>query len=130
VLTGVLVATTLPVAFALSSARRGRAGPAWAALLVAVVVQAGYFAMQLHLFLDDLHKFDPGESSYGSIYFTLVGAHHAHVAAGMLLELWLLARLVTGVTRYRLVALEATAFYWYFVNTLALVVVGVQLSAA
>ena len=37
---------------------------------------------------------------------------------------------LSGVTRYRLVGLQATAFYVYFVIVLALVVVGVQLSAA
>jgi heme/copper-type cytochrome/quinol oxidase subunit 3 len=130
VLTGVLVVTTAPVVLALAAARRGRAGTAAAALLVALVVQSGYLAMQLHLFVHDLHKFGPEQSAYSSIYFTLLGAHHAHVAVALLLEVWLLLRLASGLTRYRLVALQAAAFYVYFVNLLALVVVGVQLSAA
>ena len=33
-----------------------------------------------------------------------------------------------GLTRYRLVALQVTVFYWVFVNVLAVVVVAVQLS--
>ena len=130
VLTGVLVATSLPVAFAVASARRGLVGRAWVALLVALVVQSGYLAMQIHLYVDDLHRFSPQGSAYGSIYFTLLGAHHGHVAVALLLEAWLLIRLASGVTRYRLVGLQATAFFVHFVNVLALVVVGVQLSAA
>ena len=129
VLTGVLVATSLPVAMSVSSARRGLAARAWIALLVALVVQSGYLAMQIHLFLDDLDKFSPQGSAYGSIYFTLLGAHHAHVAVALLLEAWLLVRLASGLTRYRLVGLKAVAFYVHFVNVLAVAVVTVQLSA-
>jgi hypothetical protein len=46
----------------------------------------------------------------------------------MLLELWVLVRLASGLTRYRLVALQVTVLYWTFVNVLAVVVVAVQLS--
>jgi cytochrome c oxidase subunit III len=130
VLTGVLVSTSLPVALAVSSARRGLAGRAWVALLVALVVQSGYLAMQIHLYLHDLDRFSPQGSAYGSVYYTLLGAHHGHVAVALLLEAWLLIRLASGITRYRLVGLQAVAFYVHFVNVLALVVVGVQLSAA
>ena len=130
VLTGVLVATVIPVAIAVSSTRRGLRRRALIALLVSLVVQTGYLAMQIHLFLHDVHRFSPHDSAYASIYFTLLGAHHFHVAVAILLEGWLLVRLAGGLTRYRLVALEAVAFYVYFVAVLALIVVGVQLSAA
>ena len=129
VLCGVLVATSAAVAVGVRTARAGRLGIAQAALLLALVVQSGYLAMQLHLFLDDLDKLSPSGSAYASIYFTLLGAHHTHVAVGLLLELWLLGRIATGLTTYRLVALRATVFYWHFVNVLALVVVATQLSA-
>jgi cytochrome c oxidase subunit III len=128
VLTGVLVLTSVPVQLAFASARRARVGAALAALLVALVVQAGYFAMQMHLFVHDVHLFPPQETAYSSIYFTLLGAHHFHVAVGMLLELWLVLRLLGGLTNYRLIGLQATAFYWHFVNVLAIVVVLTQLS--
>jgi len=129
-LTALLAATSVPVALAHASARRARSRPALLLLLLALAVQCVYLALQLNLFVDDLHSFSPQSSAYASIYFTLVGAHHAHVVVAMLLEAWLVVRLGSGVTRYRLVALEATAFYVYFVSVLALVVVGVQVSAA
>ncbi len=130
VLTGVIVSTSLPLHLALRGARRGRAARARFLLLLALVVQAGYFAMQVNLFRSDLASFAPQDSAYGSIYFTLLGAHHGHVAIGLLLEAWILLRLAGGITRYRLNGLWATVFYWDFVNVLALVVVGTQLSAA
>jgi heme/copper-type cytochrome/quinol oxidase subunit 3 len=128
VLTAVLVATSLPVQLAYSTARRNRVALARVALLVALLVQGGYLGVQLHLFMSDLDKFSPDQSAYASIYFTLIGGHHLHVLVGILLEAWLLLRLVTGLTNYRLVALQATTFYWHFVNVLAVAVVLTQVS--
>ena len=130
VLTGVLVATSLPMQLAVRSAASGRLSTARLALALAGVVQLGYLAMQLHLFVHDVHEFPPSGSAYSSIYFTLLGAHHLHVAVGILLVLWMLLRTATGLTEYRMTGLRATTFYWHFVNVLALVVVGTQLSAA
>ena len=128
VLTGILVATSLPVQLAYSAARRNRVAVARSALLVALLVQGGYLGVQLHLFMSDLDKFSPDQSAYASIYFTLIGGHHLHVLVGILLEAWLLLRLVTGLTNYRLVALQATTLYWHFVNVLAVAVVLTQVS--
>ncbi len=36
--------------------------------------------------------FRPSDDAYGSIYYTLIGLHAAHVAAGVLLALWALIR--------------------------------------
>jgi cytochrome o ubiquinol oxidase subunit 3 len=128
VLTAVLVATTVPLRSALAAGFRGRIGRAQLGLLAALLVQAAYLAAQLVLLANDLDRFSPEGSAYASIYFTLLGAHAVHVAAGMLLELWVIVRLVGGPTRYRLVALQVTVFYWLFVNVLAVIVVAVQLS--
>jgi heme/copper-type cytochrome/quinol oxidase subunit 3 len=128
VLTGVLIVTSVLMQLALASAQRARLGALRLALVVALIVQSGYLAMQLHLYLDDLHKFSPNASAYASIYFTLVGAHHFHVLVGILLNAWLLLRLIGGITNYRLVALQATTFYWHFVNVLAVVVTLTQIS--
>jgi heme/copper-type cytochrome/quinol oxidase subunit 3 len=129
-LTAALVATSIPVQVAYNAARRDRVRLAQLALILALVVQAAYLVLQLRLFVDDLDAFSPNASSYASIYFTLLGAHHFHVVVGMMLEAWLVLRLVSGLTRYRLVGLQATAFYWHFVNVLAVVVVLTQVSPA
>ena len=122
-LTAMLVATSIPVQLAYSSARRDRLGPARLALVAALAVQGAYLGIQLHLFTSDLDRFSPDQSAYASIYFTLLGAHHLHVVVGMLLEAWVLLRLVTGLTRTRLVAMQATAFYWHAINAIAVAVV-------
>jgi heme/copper-type cytochrome/quinol oxidase subunit 3 len=129
ILLGVLLSTSIFVQLAAILARRGRMATVQLALLVALIVQSGYLAMQIHLYVDDLHTFTPQGSAYGSIYFTLVGTHHAHVFAGVLLEAWLLLRFFFGGnTIYRAVGVDATAFYWHAVNVLAVAVTIVQLS--
>jgi cytochrome c oxidase subunit III len=127
ILTGVLVSTTIPVFFAHRAARAGNARLTWILFFVALLVQGAYFGVQVHEFLGDLDKFSPKDSAYGSIYFTLIGAHHAHVVVGMAIELWVLGKLLRGLTNYRLIGVSVAAFYWYFVNFAAVAVVLTQL---
>jgi len=128
VLTLVLVSTSVPMQLAFARARRGSLNATRSLLALALLVQAGYLAMQIHLFLDDLDHFSPSATAYASSYFTLVGAHHVHVLVGILLNLFVLLRLATGLTKYRLVGLQSATFYWHFVNVLALIVTLVQIS--
>jgi heme/copper-type cytochrome/quinol oxidase subunit 3 len=127
-LTGVLLATTVPVFLASAAARAGRARTVVVMFAVAALVQAGYLAAQAHLFASDLDKFGPKQDAYGSIYFTLLGAHHAHVLVGILLELWFVGRALGGLTAYRTSGVRVVALYWYFVNALGVAVVLTQVS--
>jgi heme/copper-type cytochrome/quinol oxidase subunit 3 len=124
VLLGVLLTTSVPMQLAARSATPRR----W--LLLALVVQSGYFAMEVHQLQGDLHDFTPQDHAYGSLYYTLLGADHGHVAVGILLDLWLLWKLLGGITVYRRNALRAVALYWHAVNLLTLVVTLTVLSPA
>ena len=126
ILTGILVATTVPIFLASRFVRRGRTRATWLFLALALLVQCVYLTGQILLFIDDFHKFHPTENAYTSIYFTLVATHGAHVIVGMLLIAFLLVRLLWGLTNYRLVAVRVVAFYWYFVNLIAIPVVLTQ----
>ena len=103
ILLACLVATSVPMQLASRAARAGRLGATRCSSLVALVVQAGYLAYEVHDFADQLAS-DSGitRDAYSSIYYTLLGADHAHVALGLLLDLWLLAKLARGLTPYRL----------------------------
>ena len=125
-LTALLAATTVPIFLASRGARLGRPRAAWRWLAVAFIVQCAYIAGQAMLFVEDYNKFPPTENAYTSIYFTLVAAHAAHVVVGMLLIAFLLVRLVSGLTNYRLVGVQVVALYWYFVNLIAVPVVLTQ----
>jgi cytochrome c oxidase subunit I+III len=128
VLTAVLVATTVPMALATRAARAGRRRAAWWLLLGAFVVQSGYLAAQIVSFLDEISKTPGTENAYASIYTTLLATHHAHVALGLLLSLFLLVRLAGGLTSYRVDGLRAVALYWYVVAAVGVAVTITQVS--
>lgn len=127
ILTTILVASAVPLLAAVRAGLAAKVGRAWVLLLVAFVVQGGYLGVQIHEFLDELEKMSPHATAYASIYFTLLGAHHLHVAVGLLLDLWLLGKLLGGLTNYRLIALRVTALYWYFVVAVGVAVVFTQI---
>ncbi len=95
---------------------------------MALVVQLGYFAYEAHGFARQVHHDPISTDAYSSIYFTLLGADHAHVFVGLVLSVWLLWKLLRGLTMYRLNAIQVVAFYWHAVNVLTLVIAGVLLS--
>jgi heme/copper-type cytochrome/quinol oxidase subunit 3 len=129
-LAGLLAATSVPVGLAYAAASRGLARRASALVGLALVAQSAYFGFQIHEMSSDLGRFTPQRDAYASIYYTLLGADHAHVAVGLLLSLWILLRLATGLTHYRVVALRAIAFYWHAVNVITLLVTACLVSAA
>ena len=127
-LTAVLVASCVPLWLASRDARRDRRGAALAWIGLAMAIQAGYLAVQIVSYTGDLGDFSPTTNAYGSIYFTMLGLHHAHVVAGLALEAWLVLRLAGGLTSYRIVAVRAISLYWYVVAALAVAVVATQVS--
>jgi heme/copper-type cytochrome/quinol oxidase subunit 3 len=129
VMLAVLLSTTVPMRLAATAASTGRLAATRLLLAVALIVQSGYFAYEVHDFADQLHRFDITRNAYSSIYYTLLGADHAHVLLGVLFDLWLLAKLARGFTRYRIRAVQAIALYWLAVNILTIVVFGTLLSA-
>jgi heme/copper-type cytochrome/quinol oxidase subunit 3 len=129
VLVGVLATTSLPLQLAAVAARRGRLAVTRLLIVLALIVQIGYVVYEVHDYLDQVAKDPVQKDAYSSIYFTLLGADHAHVLVGILLSLWLLWKLLRGLTMYRLNAVQVIAFYWHAVNLLTLVVIGVLLSA-
>jgi cytochrome c oxidase subunit III len=128
ILVAVLATTSLPLQLAVVAARRGRLGATRLLLASALVVQAGYLVYEAHDFLRQLHHDPISTDAYSSIYFTLLGADHIHVFVGVLLVVWLLWKLLRGLTMYRLNAIQVVAFYWHVVNVLTLVITGVLLS--
>ncbi|MFZ0039946.1 MAG: cytochrome c oxidase subunit 3 [Solirubrobacteraceae bacterium] len=127
--TAVLLATVPMMVMAERSARRANRWPAVRWIALAAVIQTGYLAAQVLLFRHDLNTFTPQGSAYGSIYFTLLAAHHAHVLLGIVLDLAVLWKLVTrGLDNYWLIGVRGVALYWYVVAPLGVVVLLTVLS--
>jgi cytochrome c oxidase subunit III len=129
VMAGILVTSSIPMYLAAKAARLGRLWRTRALLVWALAVQSTYFAWAVHDYVDQLQRSAPHDNAYSSIYFVLLGAAHAHVAIGILFVVWLLWKLVRGLTTYRRNAVQVVAFYWLAVNLLTLIVIGVLASA-
>jgi heme/copper-type cytochrome/quinol oxidase subunit 3 len=129
--TGWLVASAIPMWAASHAARAGhRQLTAWM-ISLGFVMQCCYLAAQVILFQHDLDKFSPQATAYGSIYFTILAVHHAHVIVGLLLDVGILWQVVTkGLTNYWLVGVRGLALYWYVVAGLGVLVVFTQLTPA
>jgi cytochrome c oxidase subunit III len=129
ILTAVLVATSLPMAVAAREARAQQLRGTVAMIAVALTVQSGYLAYQLHTFVAEVHTLAPHTSSYASAYTALLGLHHAHVLLGVLFDIGLLFWLVIGgLSPYRATGVRAIALYWHVINVIAIAVLFTEIS--
>jgi heme/copper-type cytochrome/quinol oxidase subunit 3 len=130
ILVACLSTTSVFMQLAWRATRAGRLVATRLLLVAALVVQCGYFAYEVQDYADKVRADPITTDAYSSIRFTLLGADHAHVFVGILLNVWLLWKLARGLTMYRANAVQAITWYWHFVNVLTWVVIGTLLSAA
>jgi heme/copper-type cytochrome/quinol oxidase subunit 3 len=129
VATGWLVLATVPLWLASRAARTGNRRLTVSSIALGLAMQACYLAGQVILFRHDLLDFSPQKTAYGSIYFTMLAAHHAHVVLGLALDvalIWFV--MLRGLTNYWLVGVRALAIFWYTVAFLAVPVLLTQLT--
>jgi cytochrome c oxidase subunit III len=117
----VLASSSLPLAIAASAAKQGRPRGLRMALVSALALGIAFLAFEWVLIDDSLGRLRPSDDAYGSIFYTLLGAHYAHTVAAVLAGLWTLLR-VRLMTSERHLTLQVTALYWHFVNAVAVVV--------
>jgi heme/copper-type cytochrome/quinol oxidase subunit 3 len=127
-LTAALVATSFAMQRAWRAGRVLARAAAWRWLALAGVVQGAYLVWQVHDFVDLCRTEPPSHSAYASIHLTMLAIDHAHVLIGALLTAWLVARLATRITPYRIRTLQAVTFYWHAVNAITVAVLLVSLS--
>jgi heme/copper-type cytochrome/quinol oxidase subunit 3 len=117
----ILLGAAVPFAFASTAADGLRPPAAQLALVSGIVLGVGFLVFQYVLVQESLDRFRPETNAYGSIFYTLVGLHFVHVAAGVLLAVWALAR-TWRFDRTAIVTVRVTALYWYFLAAIAAVV--------
>jgi len=128
-LTVVLILSSLPAGVAAWAARRQvpfRAGLG----LVATAALAVVYAVGTSLVIvREWHDAPATKDAYDSLFFTIQGAHVAHVAVGVLINLFLLGKIARGrLTQYRINGIWAMSMYWHFVNALAVFVLLTTIS--
>lgn len=116
--TALLLTSSLTIALAHTTAVAGNKGRAAAWLVVTAVLGAGFLFLEIR----ELSGFigegaGPGRSGYLSAFFTLVGTHGVHVAAGLIWILTLVVQLLTRDIEHRLLSrLSRLTLFWHFLD--------------
>lgn len=103
------------------SVRRGRIGAFEIWLVVTIILGATFLTVQLHEYgtLD----FHAQTNAYGSFFYMITGLHGAHVAAGIIMLVYVLVRAIAGhFDAVRNAAARNAILYWHFVDVVWLVV--------
>ena len=117
IMTGLLLASGLPLLWARRGARRERWWRLPAGLAGALLLTAGFLAVQGLEYAEELSRFTVTSNVYGSLFYTVTGLHAVHVCVGLLVLVWLLA--AVGRDRSgesRLERLRLAVVYWYFLD--------------
>jgi len=117
----ILVVAVAPLAAASVAAARLKPSAVRLALLVGILLGVAFLVFQYVLVAESLDRFRPEDDAYGSIFYTLIGLHFVHVAVGVLLALWALAR-ASRFDRTAVVTVRVVALYWYFLAVVAVLV--------
>jgi cytochrome c oxidase subunit 3 len=110
-----LVASSVTMQWAVRSAGAGNRTTVLRWLGLTLVLGAVFIAIQGYEFSTNGFGLDAGV--FGSTFYILTGFHGAHVLAGVLLIAVVANRARLGlVSAERHTALEATSYYWHFVD--------------
>lgn len=117
----ILMASSGAVWWAERAIRRGQRLPAVAGLLIAILLGAGFMAIQAVEWSNK--DYSLATNSYGSFYFVTTGFHMAHVAAGLLMLLAVAVWTALGwFDGRRYAPVSIAAVYWHFVDAVWLAV--------
>ncbi|HET6830784.1 MAG TPA: cytochrome c oxidase subunit 3 [Solirubrobacterales bacterium] len=121
--TAALVLSSGTMAIAQVGIRRGRQGLLKLGLVLTMLLALTFIGLQAWDLAEKTNEFVPQTDAYGSIVYTLIGAHAAHVVAGTLILAWVGMRALRGAyTAAGHVGISVAALYWHFVVALAVIV--------
>jgi heme/copper-type cytochrome/quinol oxidase subunit 3 len=118
VMTGILLSSSLPMVLAERALKRDNMTWVKIGLAVTFVLGATFLVMQLSIeYPEKLKEFTPQTDAYGSFFYTITGFHGAHVAVGLVMNLWTQVKVWRGrIDSSHALTLENSAVYWHFVD--------------
>jgi cytochrome c oxidase subunit 3 len=113
--TVILLGSSIPMVVATRAASRGIRGRFIGGLVASVILGVLFIAIQsFELWRLD---FSADTNAYGSLFWTITGLHLAHLAVGIAMVGYLIARLFAGrLPLDRNAAVEVVGLYWHFVD--------------
>jgi cytochrome o ubiquinol oxidase subunit 3 len=116
--TMLLLASSAACGFTMPAAQGGRRRAVLIGLAVTFLLGAGFLSMEIREFREMvLGGNGPGRSAFLSAFFTLVGAHGAHVFFGMIWMLVMVGQVaVRGLTAPVRSRLSRFSMFWHFLD--------------
>ena len=113
-----LLVSSFTMGLGLLAARANKKGWVLAALAATLVLGLGFLALEVNEFMHLITEgAGPDRSAFLSSFFTLLGVHGAHVAAGAVWMLVLMAHvLIKGLTDGTTRKLASLALFWHFLD--------------
>jgi cytochrome c oxidase subunit 3/cytochrome c oxidase subunit I+III len=114
ILTGLMVFSVIPMAVADRGLRRGARPRMFLGGAIVALFGAAFVVLEVFEFMDELKTSKPSSDAYGSIFYTLLGFHLAHIMVLVLFMLLLVVATVTGrLDRQHHVIVRNYALFWY-----------------
>jgi heme/copper-type cytochrome/quinol oxidase subunit 3 len=121
-MTIVLVGSSGVLHWAGHEARAGRPRRLDGGLALTAVLGFAFLLLQWGEYREKLGRFTPQANAYASAFFAITGFHGLHVAFGVLLLLYTLARSRGGhFANAESVGVSVVSLYWHFVDAVWLV---------
>jgi heme/copper-type cytochrome/quinol oxidase subunit 3 len=116
VMTILLAASSLFVYTAESGIRRGSQRALVLGLAGGFLLGLTFLGLQIWETVVVAREFTPRTDTYGSLFFTITGAHSAHLVVGLLLVAWIQVRSwFRAYTPRRHLGVQMASIYWHFV---------------
>jgi cytochrome c oxidase subunit III len=116
-MTVLLVASDIPMVIADRRIRRDDRSGLVVGALITLAMGAGFLALQVVEYRDEIARFTPQTNAYASLFYTINSIHALHVAVGLILIAWTVVRTWQGhVSRRHAIGVQVTSLYWHFVH--------------
>jgi heme/copper-type cytochrome/quinol oxidase subunit 3 len=103
--------------------KRGRYSASRVALALAIALGLVFVALSLFDYHQHLQDLLPTEDAYGSIFYTIITFHFAHLVLGLAMLLWVLIQPRLASSKPPHHALHNATMYWHFVDLIWVVIV-------
>jgi heme/copper-type cytochrome/quinol oxidase subunit 3 len=123
VMTALLAASSLFVYAAEAGIRRGNQRRLVLGLAIGFGLGLAFLGLQIWETVVVAREFTPRTNAYGSLVFTITGAHSAHLIVGLLLLAWIQVRAwFRAYSARRHLGVQMAAVYWHFVVAVQLAI--------
>jgi heme/copper-type cytochrome/quinol oxidase subunit 3 len=114
IMTGLLVVSVLPLAYADRGLKKGSRARLALGVLLTAVLGAAFVALEIAEWADELTTSWPTKDAYGSFFYTITGFHWVHIALGVLALLMFLVAVPAGrMRRGHHIVIRLFGLYWY-----------------